>query len=216
MDEERDHDGGKKFHWPFMAGLGASLGGGPTAAQLEKVAQRLEARHEEGDEEEDEHAVADDEEEGEDTDGTLVGRAKSPSNRSAQSLPLRMISPSSSRPPTPPRFSLSPAPTPHVPPTPIAAPTPYDPVRQDTFTVAQSKTPGWASPWSPARLFPGSSTVSPARRGGRRKKRRGKDGDGDEKRWEGVPGTSPYFHHNILVFPFHDSPLLISSIPPCL
>lgn len=179
-----------------MAGLGASLGGGPTAAQLEKVAQRLEARHEEGEEDEDEHAVADDEEEERDTDGTLVGRAKSPSNRSAQSLPLRMPLPAPSRSPSPPRLRSSPAPTPHVPATPIDAPSPYDPVRQDTFTVAHSKTPGWASPWSPARLFPVSSAVSPTRRGGRRKKRRGRDGDGDEKRWEGVPGTfiHPYFH----------------------
>ncbi|KAF8597886.1 hypothetical protein BDV93DRAFT_357015 [Ceratobasidium sp. AG-I] len=177
-----------------MAGLGASLGGGPTAAQLEKVAQRLEARHEEAeeDEEDNEHAEDEDgEEDGRDTDATLVGRAKSPSNRSAQSLPLRMSSPAGSRSPSPPRFrSSSPAPSPHVPMTPAVAPSPYDPMRQDTFTVAYSKTPGWASPWSPGRLFPSSSAASPARRGGRRKKRRGKDGDVDEKRWEGVPDRS--------------------------
>ncbi|KAG8706431.1 hypothetical protein FRC11_008234 [Ceratobasidium sp. 423] len=58
--------------------------------------------------------------------------------------------------------------------------------RHDMFTVAQSKTPGWASPWNPARLFPGSVASSPAGR----KRKRGKRGErDDEKKWDGVPGA---------------------------
>ncbi|KAG9104134.1 hypothetical protein FRC07_009841 [Ceratobasidium sp. 392] len=133
LDEERDHDGGKKFHWPFMAGLGASLGGGPTAAQLEKVAQRLEER---------------------------LGTPISPSD--------------------PTRSPIDSAPSPFT----TSLGTPYNPVRHDTFTSAHSKTPGWASPWSPARLFPGASFVtSPS---GRRKKRRKGE---EEKRWDDLPGA---------------------------
>ncbi|KAG9095655.1 hypothetical protein FRC06_009579, partial [Ceratobasidium sp. 370] len=184
LDEERDHDGGKKFHWPFMAGLGATLGGGPTAAQLEKVAQQLEARH----------AEQERDSEGEAEGGEALGvaspgsRARSPSNRSVQSLPLRMTSPSNpnidesaltdddgddDRPASPeagPSFGpgltrhntlqspVSPADPTQSPidaaPSPFTTSlgTPYNPVRHDTFTTAHSKTPGWASPWSPARL----------------------------------------------------------------
>jgi hypothetical protein len=214
LDEERDHDGGKKFHWPFMAGLGASLGGGPTAAQLEKVAQRLEARYEE-DEERDQDGDVETGVTGTGTgDETLVGpssasafdRARSPSNRSAQSLPLRMPTPlndmdmADDRPPSPSpalarqnTLQQSPidqqlsAPTPIPVPSPFTTTTPYNPVRHDNFTAPHSRTPGWASPWSPARLFPGSSASSPA---GRRKKRKGKgDRREDEKRWDDLPGA---------------------------
>ncbi|KAG8735201.1 hypothetical protein FRC10_010883 [Ceratobasidium sp. 414] len=222
VDEERDHDGGKKFHWPFMAGLGASLGGGPTAAQLEKVAQQLEARHAE--QERDSGGGGEGEGEVMEAGETLRvaspgSRARSPSNRSAQSLPLRMTSPSNpnidesaltdddddDRPASPEAGpSLGPALTRHntlqspvSPSDPTQSPieaapspfttslgTPYNPVRHDTFTAAHSKTPGWASPWSPARLFPGASFVtSPT---GRRKKKRKGD---DEKRWDDLPGA---------------------------
>ncbi|KAL5631753.1 hypothetical protein ACGC1H_007305 [Rhizoctonia solani] len=147
-EEEKDHDGGRKFHWPFMAGLGSS-GSGPTAAQLENLAQRLEERTEEE-----------------------PRRSRSLSSRSVQSLPPRMSSPSPSLvlPPPVPQQDTVPSPmTPNL----------------DMFTVAQSKTPGWASPWNPARLFPGSATSSPVGR-----KRRGKRGfREDEKRWEGLPGA---------------------------
>lgn len=213
LDEERDHDGGKKFHWPFMAGLGASLGGGPTAAQLETVAQRL-AERDDGEEEQDEEMA--------EAGPSHVSRAQSPSNRSAQSLPLRMTSPSNAhmeesamadeyeddRPPASPEVGPGPSlaltrhnslAQPTVPSSPIEdAPspfttslgTPYNPVRHDNFTSAHSKTPGWASPWSPARLFPGASFVtSPT--GRRKKKRRGEE----EKRWDDLPGTS--FHSTI-------------------
>ncbi|KAG9084822.1 hypothetical protein FS749_004924, partial [Ceratobasidium sp. UAMH 11750] len=215
LDEERDHDGGKKFHWPFMAGLGASLGGGPTAAQLEKVAQQLEARHAEQ-----ERDSQDEEMDAGETLGVASpgSRARSPSNRSVQSLPLRMTSPSNpnidesaltddedDRPASPEAGpSLGPPLTRHntlqspvspsdptqspieAAPSPVTTSlgTPYNPVRHDTFTAAHSKTPGWASPWSPARLFPGASFVtSPT--GRRKKKRKGED----EKRWDDLPGA---------------------------
>ncbi|QRV79060.1 hypothetical protein RhiJN_07075 [Ceratobasidium sp. AG-Ba] len=210
VDEERDHDGGKKFHWPFMAGLGASLGGGPTAAQLETVAQRLAERHR--DEHEDDHDGQDRLDEEMEAGQVVPGsRARSPSNRSAHSLPLRMTSPSNvnidesavedeyadDRPPASPEVgpglaltrhnSLAQPTAPTSPaeegPSPFTA-TPYNPVRHDTFTAAHSKTPGWASPWSPSRLFPGSSFVS-SPTGKRRKKKKGDD----EKRWDSLPGA---------------------------
>ncbi|CUA71300.1 hypothetical protein RSOLAG22IIIB_09474 [Rhizoctonia solani] len=161
-EEEKDHDGGRKFHWPFMAGLGSS-GSGPTAAQLENLAQRLEERTMQEPEEE------------QDEEDDIPRRSRSLSSRSVQSLPPRMSSPS-------PSLALPP-------PLPIpqqdTVPSPMTP-RHDMFTVAHSKTPGWASPWNPARLFPGSATNSPVGR----KRRRGKRGfREDEKRWEGVPGA---------------------------
>ncbi|CAE6433010.1 unnamed protein product [Rhizoctonia solani] len=158
-EEEKDHDGGRKFHWPFMAGLG-NLGSGPTAAQLENLAERLEER-----------GQAEDEPEPEDD---LPRRSRSLSSRSVQSLPPRMSSPS-------PSITLPP---PELVPQRDAVPSPMTP-RHDMFTVAQSKTPGWASPWNPARLFPGSVASSPAGR----KRKRGKRLREDEKKWDGVPGA---------------------------
>ncbi|CAE6466239.1 unnamed protein product [Rhizoctonia solani] len=163
-EEEKDHDGGRKFHWPFMAGLG-NLGSGPTAAQLENLAQRLEERRPEHEEEEEEH-------EEEEPEGPR--RSRSLSSRSVQSLPPRMSSPSP---------SFAPEPIPQQ----DAVPSPMTP-RHDMFTVAHSKTPGWASPWNPARLFPGSVASSPVGR----KRKRGKRGFAeDEKRWEGLPEGAP-------------------------
>ncbi|KAG8718313.1 hypothetical protein FRC09_012841 [Ceratobasidium sp. 395] len=226
LDEERDHDGGKKFHWPFMAGLGASLGGGPTAAQLEKVAQRLAQEREEAhdDEEEEEHEDARGEMDATLRVGSPGSRARSPSNRSVQSLPPRMASLSNpnidesartddeeqpyddhhdrrtASPEAGPSSIVGPPLTRHntlVSPTspsdPTGSPaqvapspfTPYNPVRHDTFTAAHSKTPGWASPWSPARLFPGASFVS-SPTGRRKNKRRGQE---EEKRWDDLPGA---------------------------
>ncbi|KAG8780494.1 hypothetical protein FRC12_022957, partial [Ceratobasidium sp. 428] len=225
LDEERDHDGGKKFHWPFMAGLGASLGGGPTAAQLEKVAQRLaQEREGEHDEEEEEHEDGRGEMDATLRVGSPGSRARSPSNRSVQSLPPRMASLSNpnidesaltddeeqpyddhhdrrtASPEAGPSSIVGPPLTRHntlVSPTspsdPTGSPTqvapspftPYNPVRHDTFTAAHSKTPGWASPWSPARLFPGASFVS-SPTGRRKNKRRGQQ---EEKRWDDLPGA---------------------------
>lgn len=148
VDEERDHDGGKKFHWPFMAGLG-SLGSGPTAAQLENLAQQLERHDNEQEHQVDDHQVR--------------------RSASTHSLPPR-LSPSPTLPSSPVANVPSPFATPMAP--------------RDTFTIAHSKTPGWASPWNPARLFPGSVVVSPTGK----KRRRGKRAD-DEKRWDGVPGA---------------------------
>ncbi|KAJ1304260.1 hypothetical protein OPQ81_005421 [Rhizoctonia solani] len=179
-EEEKDHDGGRKFHWPFMAGLG-NLGSGPTAAQLENLAQRLEEREEQEEREREEreeyeqgHEHEQEQDREEEDEEHQPRRSRSLSSRSVQSLPPRMSSPS-------PSLVLSP---PEPIPQQDAVPSPMTP-RHDMFTVAQSKTPGWASPWNPARLFPGSAVSSPA---GKRK--RGKRGiREDEKRWEGVPGA---------------------------
>ncbi|CAE6467764.1 unnamed protein product [Rhizoctonia solani] len=171
-EEEKDHDGGRKFHWPFMAGLG-NLGSGPTAAQLENLAQRLEERRPEHEEEEEEH-------EEEEPEGPR--RSRSLSSRSVQSLPPRMSSPSP---------SFAPEPIPQQ----DAVPSPMTP-RHDMFTVAHSKTPGWASPWNPARLFPGSVASSPVGR----KRKRGKRGFAeDEKRWEGLPGMFVHYSFGVVL-----------------
>ncbi|KAF8705856.1 hypothetical protein RHS03_05227, partial [Rhizoctonia solani] len=178
-EEERDHDGGRKFHWPFMAGLG-NLGSGPTAAQLENLAQRLEERHDHDhvrahdcDRSHEQEERREEEVEEEEEEGDTPRRSRSLSSRSVQSLPPRMPSPS-------PSFVLPPPELPQQ----DAVPSPMTP-RHDMFTTAHSKTPGWASPWNPARLFPGSVASSPV---GRKKRRRGKRAD-EEKRWEGVPGA---------------------------
>ncbi|ELU38491.1 hypothetical protein AG1IA_07478 [Rhizoctonia solani AG-1 IA] len=178
-EEERDHDGGRKFHWPFMAGLG-NLGSGPTAAQLENLAQRLEERHDHDhvrahdyDRSHEQEERREEEVQEEEEEGDTPRRSRSLSSRSVQSLPPRMPSPS-------PSLVLPPPELPQQ----DAVPSPMTP-RHDMFTTAHSKTPGWASPWNPARLFPGSVASSPV---GRKKRRRGKRAD-EEKRWEGVPGA---------------------------